>query len=516
MSTGVEQTRVLILFPNPIATIPGGLTYVGKRFRRNGFDAKIHINTFRNFRTMDELMEDIIKPYKPDIVGFSYGTFNLLEVYRLQEMCKKAGYYVIAGGNHPSIRPEEGLTRGVDLVFRGEAELSIDDFCSWYKNGKDPAKRSTLRGVSYIDENGTIVHTEKPERITDLDDVGDMDYSTIDIEEFRVSDGSIKGLNVISCGRGCPYHCGYCSHSDWYAYSKRSVDAIINEMVTRHEQYGMDTFWLSDETFTVDKDHVYEFCDKFTKAKLPFKWLMGTRISNVDEKLLRAMKNAGLSQITYGVESADDDTLKRISKGYKAKLAYEVVEMTGKVGLPMYINLMTGFPWETPQHVENNVRFIKAMDKYVYCYQLYGAVIPYPDTSIYAKYHEQENFTEFWLTEKFQNAGMVIYQNVPNPYKVSTYFQRNLYDDTYVAEDYFFKFTPEYKRAVAKMGLLIGRKAIQAQSSSGLKKFTKYALGHGSKTLYSINPNIEKRIVGSLVRVNKVHENRLTGQFVKK
>ena len=156
------------------------------------------------------------------------------------------------------------------------------------------------------------------------------------------------------------------------------------------------------------------------------------------------------------------------------------------------------------------------MDKYVYCYQLYGAVIPYPDTSIYAKYHEQEGFTEFWLMEKFQNAGMVIYQNVPNPYKVSTYFQRNLYDDTYVAEDYFFKFTPEYKRAVAEMGLLIGRKAIQAQSSSGLKKFAKYALGYGSKTLYSIGPNIEKRIVGSLVRVNKVHENRLTGQFVKK
>ncbi|GAH39716.1 unnamed protein product, partial [marine sediment metagenome] len=140
----------------------------------------------------------------------------------------------------------------------------------------------------------------------------------------------------------------------------------------------------------------------------------------------------------------------------------------------------------------------------------------YLDTPIYEDYHKKEGFTDFWLMDKYQNAGMVIYQNVSNPYKVSTYFQRNLYDDTYVAEDYFFKFTPEYKRAVAKMGLLIGKKAINAQYESVLKRLLEYGIGYISRMFYEFNPNLEKQIVGSIQSKNRIHESRLTGKFIKK
>jgi anaerobic magnesium-protoporphyrin IX monomethyl ester cyclase len=511
-----NKPRILILFPNPIATIPGGFTYVGKRFKRNGFEVKAHINTFRNFRSMDRLFEEIIQPFKPDIVGLSFGTYNILEVYRLQQLCKKKGYFLITGGNHPSIKPEEGLRYGADMVFRGEAECSIDDFCKWFTSGKNLDKRNEIIGISYLDSDGKVVHNKKPPRVKDLDDIGAMDFSTLNLDEFRVADGSVKGLNVISCGRGCPFRCSFCSHSDWYQYGRRSVDSIIEEMVDRNKKYGVEIFWMSDETFTVDKNHVYEFCEKFVNSKLPFKWMMGTRVDTVDEDLLRTMRDSGLSQITYGIESADNETLKKINKGYTAEEAKEVAMTTGKLNIPMYVNLMAGFPWETPEHVENNIRFIREVDKYVYCYQLYGAVIPYPDTPIYTDYHEQEGFTDFWLKEKYQNAGMVIYQNVANPYKVSTFFQRHLYDDTYIAEDYFFKFTPEYKKAVARMGLLIGWKAIQAQYKSPAKQYWRLMMGVSSLGLYSINKNLEKRIVGSVMTKNRVHDARLTGKFIKK
>lgn len=510
-----NKKRLLLLFPNPIATIPGGLTYVGKRFKRNGFDVKIHINTFRSFRSVDQLLQEIVRPFAPDVVGLSYATFNVLEVYRLQRMLREQGYFVIAGGNHPTICPEEALRNGADLVVRGEGELAIDDFSAWFGAGRDPGKRADLRGTSYIDREGRVVHNEKPPRLTDLDDLGEMDFSAIDLDEFRVADGSIKGLNVISCGRGCPFQCSFCSHRDWMKHAKRSTDSILEEMVRRNEAYGITDFWMSDETFTVDRDHIHEFCDKFIAAKLPFKWMMGTRATSVDEKLLRKMMQAGLTQVTYGIESANDETLKRTRKGYTARQALETVVMTGNLGLPMYVNLMTGFPWETPEHVEDDIRFIRSVEKHVNCFQLYGAVIPYPDTPIYEDYHEKAGFTDFWLQDKFQSAGMVIYQNVANPYKVSTYFQRNLYDDTYVAEDFFFRFTPEYKRAVARMGLLIGRKAIEAQSLSRVRRHGKYALGWASHALYRMSPRLEQRIVGSLVTVNRVHDSRLTGKFIK-
>ena len=508
--------KILLVFPNPIATIPGGLTYVAKRFKENGWETRLHINTFDNFRDMDALKREVIDPYGPDVVGFSYGTYNLLEVYRLMQECRESGYFVLAGGNHPSILPEESLERGADLVLKGEAELGIDDFCAWYGGGAGPQGRDAIRGASFRTEFGSFVHNNKPRRIRNVDELGFMDFSLLNLDDFRVADGSVKGLNVISAGRGCPFRCAYCSHSDWYAYFHRSADSILEEMVVRNQEFGITQFWLSDETFTVSKDHIYEFCSKFRQAGLPFTWSAGTRASAVDEPLLKEMKRSGLGQLTYGIESADDETLKRINKGYDSALAYRAVEMTGKLGIPMYINLMTGFPWETPAHVANNIRFIKKTDRFVNCYQLYGAVIPYPDTPIYRDYHQQEGFTDFWIRPRFQDAGMVIYQNVANPYLVSTYYQRNLYDDTYVAEDYFFKFTPEYKKAVARMGHLIGWKAVRGASPSLARAGFKYALGRGSHLLYSLAPNLEKNVVGRLVKTNRIHKNRGTGIWVRK
>lgn len=494
--------KILMLYPNPIATIPGGFTYVCKRFKQNGFEVQAFVNTFRNYKTVDEIFRDVVQPSAADIVGLSYSTFNLLEIYRLQQLCRSAGFFVIAGGNHPSIRHSEVFRNGANAVFCGESETEIDEFCEIWDGGDE------------IRSSGGLLFASYP-RITDLDSLGEMDFSFLNLDNFRVQDGSVKGLNVISCGRGCPYRCSFCSHSDWLEHTSRTPASIVNEMVHRNEQYGITDFWFSDETFTVNRDNVYALCE-LLKGVFSFTWSMGTRVDTVDEKLLRVMKNSGLSQITYGVESADDETLKRTKKGYDSFRAYNTVKLTASLGIPMYINLMTGFPWETGQSVENNIRFIRAVSKHVNCFQLYGAVIPYPDTSIYDEFHEKHGFTDWWLRPEFQSAGMARYQNVMNPYRVSTFYQRNLYDDTYVADETFFKFTSEYKAAVARMGLLIGAKALEAQGFSPWQFASKYTLGYLSRFLYSLTPTLEKRIIGSLLHRSHLHETRGTGRFIKK
>jgi radical SAM superfamily enzyme YgiQ (UPF0313 family) len=510
-----NKPKILLIYPAPISCIPPGITFVAKRFAANGFDVKVHINTFRRYLDARRLFTEVVSEYHPDIVGLSFGTYNVLEVYALQQSCAQNGYFVLAGGPHPSTQPEECLRNGADMVIRGEAEYGIDDLCRWWVNGRDPSARGGIRGASYLDAAGFAVDNEQPRRISNLDEVGETDFSFLDMEQFRAADGSIKGLDMIASGRGCPFGCTYCSHSAWRTWGKRTVDSLINEMVGRYERYGLKNFWMSDDTFTIDKDRVYEFCARLKKENLPINWMSSTRVTQVDEPLLRAMRDSGLKQITYGVESSNDDTLKRINKGYTGQYALDTVLKTGKLGIPMYINLMTGFPWETPDHVNNDIRFIKAVESYVYCFQLYGAVIPYPDTGIYTEFHQQYAFTGWWLKEQFQNAGMVIYQNVANPYTVSTYYQRNLYDDTYITEDYFFTYTEAYKKAVARMGRVIGWKSICAQTPSNLRRAAKYALGVASQTLYGISPHLEKKVVGAFKKKNILHEKRLSARFVE-
>lgn len=511
-----SRPKCLLVFPTPIATIPTGLTYVAKRFAANGFDVKTYVNSFGHYRDHQAILDEIVIPFAPAVVGVSYGTFNIPEVYRLQQACRQAGYPVLAGGPHPTILPEEALGHGAQYVIRGEGELAIDDFCRFFFQGERPEDLVGVRSLSYVDGEGRVHHNPKARRIMNTTELGDMDTASFDLDPFRTADGNIKGFNVISAGRGCPFRCGYCSHSHWYALGRRDMDAVIEEMVRKHERYGITNFWMSDETFTVHKDRLLYFCDRLRKERLPFTWMAGTRVDCVDEEMLVAMRDSGMLQITYGVESAAEETLRKINKGYCAKQAYDTVETTGRLGIRMYINLMTGFPWETPEHVNDDIRFIKTVDRWVNCFQLYGAVIPYPDTPIYEDYHEQFGFTQWWLQEKYQQAGMVIYQNVQNPYAVSSYFQRNLYDDTYVARDYFFRFSPEYKRAVRRMGRLIGWKAIQAQNAFLPKQLGLYALGLLSQGCETLFPGLEQATLGKLFRKNTLHERRLTGLFLKK
>ena len=176
---------------------------------------------------------------------------------------------------------------------------------------------------------------------------------------------------------------------------------------------------------------------------------------------------------------------------------------------------MSGFPWQTTDAVKEDIKFIRTMGHHVECFQLVGAVIPFPDTPLYEEYCEQYDFAEFWLRPKYQWAGNSIYQNVPNPYGVSTYWQRNLYDDTYVKEDYFFRFSESYKRRVAYMGALIGWHAVKAASRRPVRSYVRYGLGIGSRLLFELSPTLEKRVVGGLVRTNRLHQKRDLGRFIR-
>jgi anaerobic magnesium-protoporphyrin IX monomethyl ester cyclase len=313
--------RIVLIFPNPISMIPNGFMYVAKRFKRNGFETTVLVNSFIDYKTVDVYYDYIVRQ-NPDVVGLSYATLNLLEIYRLQKRLKQKGYLVVAGGDHPTICPEEVLNNGADFAVRGEGEAAIDDICEWIREGRSLEKRKYIHNASFIDNN-SIVHNPSAERIADLDVVGDLDLCGLDLSPFRVVDGSIKGLNVILGGRGCPFHCTFCSHSAWKIYRCRSVDAMISEMVKRHEQYGINSFYISDETFSVHRTRVAEFCKRLIKENYGFKWLAQTRINCVDEELLKLFKQSGCDLISIGVESADEFTLKKVCKGFTVEQAIE-------------------------------------------------------------------------------------------------------------------------------------------------------------------------------------------------
>lgn len=506
--------RIMLLFPHPVSQPPGGIAAITPVFQNHGYEVQTFINTFGAYQTSEQMLA-MIQAADPAVVGLSFSTFRILETYRLMRLLKEAGYYLIAGGVHPTIRPEESLSNGADLVVVGEAEQTLHELCLYWQ-GKGVDQITEIDGLCFQNENGSAQYTAPRKRITDLENWPLPDIETYDLSLFRLSDGTIKAGNKIFMSRGCPFQCTFCDRSVFgNQHVSRSAAHVVDQIVDLQQRYGYEEFALDDENFMVNKSLAHEICDLILTRNLRIRWLVGSHINTAEPQLLQLMKRAGCFQVIYGVESGDNETLKKVRKGYTRETVLETIRTTHQLGLQIYVNLMAGFPWETPRHVHNTMDLVNQIAPMIYAFQCYGAVVPYPCTPIYDEYAQTHGFVDWWLKPRFQNAGMVIYQNVDDPYKVSTYYQRNLYDDTYIYEDYFFNYRQDYKRAIRKLLFLLGRHNLKARYQSRAKQHMAYALGRMSRLLYEVNPRIEQMVVSLFRPRNRVHDTRVIARFVK-
>jgi len=298
--------------------------------------------------------------------------------------------------------------------------------------------------------------------------------------------------------RGCPGKCTYC---DWQVFGQKVVfspiPSVIAEIKKRHEQYGITNFMIADDCFTASKKHVADFCREI--VKIPgIKWQTSARADQVTPELMQMMADAGCYMVSIGVESGSPDTLKRINKRCTVEQNIDAVQTAAAYGMQVVTNLMFGFPWETVDHLNETLDMIYKIWDATYMFQVSGAVVPFPGSQIYKDYHQEYGFTKYWLKPEYQGYSVQIYQNALNPYAVSTYFQRNLYDTTYIDRDVFFKYTPEYKKRLWEVISETGRHNIEKFYPEKWKQKAIYNLARLSRKVYEINPDIEKAVGGKL------------------
>jgi len=111
------------------ARIHLGLLYVASYLRKTtGINVQI-IDCIAENLTLKNL-EEIIAVEKPDLIGFSVLTFNLLNCLEVSKIIKSVSpaTKICYGGWHPSLYPEETLAFGcVDYIVIGEGEVTFSE-----------------------------------------------------------------------------------------------------------------------------------------------------------------------------------------------------------------------------------------------------------------------------------------------------------------------------------------------------------------------------------------------------
>ncbi|HEY2381931.1 MAG TPA: radical SAM protein [Terriglobia bacterium] len=118
----------------------------------------------------------------------------------------------------------------------------------------------------------------------------------------------------ILSSRSCPEHCTYCPHRITAPYRARTAENVVEEIEHICKKYGQAYLIFRDPLFTEERERAVGIAEGILRKKLDVKFECETRLDDLDKPLLDLLHRAGLNTITFGVESMDPATLKRVGR----------------------------------------------------------------------------------------------------------------------------------------------------------------------------------------------------------
>src|SRR6185436_7835844 len=118
----------------------------------------------------------------------------------------------------------------------------------------------------------------------------------------------------ILSSRSCPEFCTYCPHRITAPYRSRSAENVVAEIEEICGRYGESYFIFRDPLFSEERERAIGIAEGILSKNLKVKFECETRLDDLDKELINLLHRAGLDTITFGVESMDPATLKRVGR----------------------------------------------------------------------------------------------------------------------------------------------------------------------------------------------------------
>ena len=266
------------------------------------------------------LVDETLAPLDPgtvqpgDVVGIGIHTANALRGYHLGKQARERGAYVVFGGIHATLYPEEAHELGgAHAVVKGDGDKVWSRVLADCRSG----------ALERVYEGGWVDGSEFVAARWDL------------IPRKRYMWASVQTV------RGCPKHCSFCSvwRTDGQKPRQRNVDSVLAEIV-QLRRLGFRFVALADDNFypvtladiaLAERQHAtgrveqlraaraerFELLERL--AKLPPDMVFFTQITMEaaeDPAFLDAMCAARIRGVLVGIESVTPSGLKDIYKDF--------------------------------------------------------------------------------------------------------------------------------------------------------------------------------------------------------
>lgn len=294
----------------------------------------------------------------PDIMAFSVLGWNYRAFGALAETFKQinpAGW-VIFGGTHVAHQAEKVLRDFpfVDVVVNCEGEFVFRDLLLAYLEERSPHALSHIGGISYNNEDGELITTLEPPRITNLAEVA----SPILTGAIPMLDSSGEfryDVALMETNRGCPYSCAFCYWGGATGQKVRSFprDRLREELAV-YGFYRVPSIVLCDSNFGMLKADM-EFVEDLIHTREKYGYPRALVTSWAKNKsalfynIVRTLKEHGMhSSFTLALQTLNDSALTLMRRRNMRMNDWEgLVEWLDAEGLECYVELIWGVPGET-------------------------------------------------------------------------------------------------------------------------------------------------------------------------
>lgn len=324
-----------------------------------------------------------------DLIAFESKTPTIKKHWRLIEEMKRRSpqTIVVLMGDHVTGFPEESLQNSpVDYVLTGgDFDFSLRDLV----NHLD--KHADFGPGTYYRENGEVKGSGNYSLVNDLNELPMIDRDLTKWKLYAFKNGNFKYLpgTYTMAGRDCWWgHCTFCSWTTLFPGQKfrtRTPQLMVEEVDMLVNKYGVREIFDDTGTLPIGA-WLHEFCEGLIARGLHKKVKIGCnmRFNYLSKEDYQLMGKAGFRFILYGLESANQSTLKRLAKNMKTDTIAQELKWSKGAGLAPHITTMIGYPWETKEEAGNTIEFAKKMFR-TGCVDTLQAtvVIPYAGTPLY-------------------------------------------------------------------------------------------------------------------------------------
>jgi len=383
--------KILLIYPyclearlhvEDISIVPQGVYYIAALLKKHGYDVQI-LNWHAIHKTPHKIKDRLIET-RPDVIGFSILHANRwggIEIARIARQLNP-DIKIVFGGIGATFLWEHFLGHfpEIDYVVIGEGEYTFLNLVNCLNDG-EINKIEHIKGLAYR-RDGQAVRNPDAAAICDLDQLPNP--------------AQYFNYPHVSLTRGCAGKCNFCGSPQFWGRQVRfhSADYFVEQLELLYAR-GIRFIYVSDDTFTINRNRVIEICRKIIQKKMEIDWAAISRVDMIDEDVLYWMRKAGCIQISYGVESGAADIRKFLKKNISDEQIFRAFELTQRYGMMARAYFIYGCPQESRQTIKQTIDLIDTIKPLSAIFYILDV---FPGTALYQDYKKKFKVSDdIWL-----------------------------------------------------------------------------------------------------------------------